>query len=90
MQRKKHGLLVYRDKGGINKKIGVAAIGPTCNQNIFFNSFYSFTIYSKELYVIVSATEKYFKTYTKPQKVIICIESQIAMKAVRTIKNKSD
>lgn len=39
MQKKKHCLLIYEDESGINKKIGVAAIGPISNQNLFLAYF---------------------------------------------------
>lgn len=49
VRRKKHCLLIYTDGSGINGKIGAAAVGPTCNQNAFLGSPYSFTVYSGEL-----------------------------------------
>ena len=47
-------LVIYTDGSGINGKIGAAAVGPNATWNSFLGPAESFTLYSAELYGIVS------------------------------------
>ena len=81
--------MIYTDGSGINGKIGAAAVGPTITWNAFLGPSHSFTVYSGELYGISLATKMSLETLVEPKVVIICVDSQAAIRAVGSPKNKS-
>ncbi len=89
LPRKKHCLLFYTDGSGINGKIGAVEVGPTITRNAFLGPSDSFTVHSGELYGISFATEMSLEAHTEPQVVIICVDSQAAIRAAGSPKNKS-
>ena len=64
-------------------------MGPNITRNAFLGLTDSFTVYSGELYGISLATEMTLEVHTEPKVVIICVDSQAAIRAVGSPKNKS-
>ena len=87
--RKEDQFLIYTDGSGINGKIGAAAVGPNITWNAFLGPTHSLTVYSGELYGISLATKMSLETLIEPKVVIICVDSQAAIRAVGSPKNKS-
>ena len=69
--------------------MGAAAVGPSSTWNSFLGPAESLTVYSAELYGIFLATIMTIQKHYDPKPLIICVDSQSAIRAIGAPGNKS-
>ena len=83
---------IYSDGSGINGKIGATAVSPDCTARAYLGPTTLFTVYSVELCgIILTATIAVFgeNSQTTRGRLIICVDNQAAIKAVKCSGNSS-
>ena len=66
------------------------AVRPTITWNAFLDPTHSFMVYSGKLYAISFAIKMFLETFIELKVVIICMNSQVAIRTVGSPKNKSE